>query len=84
MWLFPRAMGAKDKVTQLNPSFPHPLQVFDGVSGARVQSFGTRGLNKGQFESPECILVDPQGFILVGDSGNGRVQVFRPNGNFVR
>ena len=23
------------------------------------------------------------GFILVGDNGNGRIQIFRPNGNFV-
>lgn len=24
------------------------------------------------------------GFILVGDNGNGRIQIFRQNGNFVR
>ncbi|XP_047490814.1 RING finger protein nhl-1-like [Penaeus chinensis] len=62
----------------------HRIKVFDGVTGERVLMFGSRGQHKGQFESPECIAVDAEGFILVGDSGNGRVQVFRPNGNFVR
>lgn len=28
--------------------------------------------------------IRPTGFILVGDNGNGRIQIFRPNGNFVR
>lgn len=46
--------------------------------------FGSRGRNKGQFESPESVAVDDEGFIVVGDSGNGRVQVFHPNGRFVR
>lgn len=62
----------------------HRIKVFDGITGERVLMFGTRGFNKGQFETPECVAVDPEGFILVGDSGNGRVQVFRPNGNFIR
>lgn len=62
----------------------HRIKVFDGATGERILMFGSRGQHKGQFESPECIAVDAEGFILVGDSGNGRVQVFRPNGNFVR
>ncbi|KAG7168591.1 RING finger protein nhl-1-like 2, partial [Homarus americanus] len=62
----------------------HRIKVFDGMTGERTLMFGSRGRHKGQFESPECIVVDHEGFILVGDSGNGRVQVFRPNGNFVR
>ena len=28
--------------------------------------------------------MDEKGFILVGDSDNGRIQIFRPNGSFVR
>ncbi|KAF4527079.1 hypothetical protein B566_EDAN015714 [Ephemera danica] len=41
--------------------------------------FGSSGAARGQFRTPECVAVDKMGFILVGDSGNGRVQVFRPN-----
>ncbi|KAK7020631.1 hypothetical protein SK128_019457 [Halocaridina rubra] len=62
----------------------HRIKVFSGSTGTRELMFGSRGKHKSQFESPESIAVDPEGFILVGDSGNGRVQVFRPNGNFVR
>lgn len=62
----------------------HRIKVFDGSSGERVLMFGSRGRNKGQFETPECLAVDPEGFMLVGDSGNGRVQVFRRDGTFVR
>lgn len=62
----------------------HRIKVFNGMTGARELMFGSRGKHKGQFESPESIVVDPEGFMLIGDSGNGRVQVFRPNGNFVR
>ena len=32
--------------------------------------------------SPKGIAVDSQGFIIVADSGNHRVQVFRGNGEF--
>ncbi|XP_068217239.1 tripartite motif-containing protein 2-like isoform X2 [Palaemon carinicauda] len=62
----------------------HRIKVFNGLTGERELMFGSRGKNKSQFESPESIVVDAEGFMLIGDSGNGRVQVFRPNGNFVR
>ncbi|XP_066939256.1 tripartite motif-containing protein 2-like isoform X3 [Macrobrachium rosenbergii] len=62
----------------------HRIKVFNGLTGERELMFGSRGKHKGQFESPESIVVDAEGFMLIGDSGNGRVQVFRPNGNFVR
>lgn len=42
------------------------------------------GQRKGQFRQPEVLAVDPMGYILVGDSGNCRVQVFKPNGQLVR
>jgi len=35
-------------------------------------------------EGPECVALDHLGFMLVGDTGNHRIQIFRPNGNFVR
>ena len=60
------------------------MQVYDGETGHRIMVLGSRGLNKGQFDSPESVAVDSKGFILVGDSGNGRVQVFSPEGRFVR
>ena len=39
------------------------------------------GTANGQLKSPKGIAVDTQGFIVVADSGNSRVQVFRANGD---
>jgi hypothetical protein len=49
-----------------------------------VSQVGSRGEERGQFHSPECVAVDHLGFILVGDSGNARVQIFQPDGTLVR
>ncbi|XP_021934999.1 E3 ubiquitin-protein ligase TRIM71-like [Zootermopsis nevadensis] len=54
------------------------------LTGERLSEFGSMGEARGQFRSPECVAVDPLGFILIGDSGNARVQIFRPNGTLVR
>ncbi|HEV7564061.1 MAG TPA: hypothetical protein VGO24_11240 [Solirubrobacterales bacterium] len=44
-------------------------------------SFGSAGTGDGQFTGPTHIAVEPgTGNVLVADSGNGRVQVFAPNG----
>ena len=44
---------------------------------------GGRGTGKGEFDSPAAIAVDPNGNVLVADTGNGRVEKFSPNGAFV-
>ena len=49
-----------------------------------MSEFGLKGVDRGQFCSPECVAVDQLGFIYVGDSGNARVQIFQPNGSFVK
>jgi hypothetical protein len=59
------------------------LQIYS-LAGERLSEFGSTGEARGQFRSPECVAVDHLGFILVGDSGNARVQIFRPSGTLVR
>jgi len=54
------------------------------LRGEKVSEFGSMGEERGQFRSPECVAVDHLGFILVGDSGNARVQIFRPDGTLIR
>jgi DNA-binding beta-propeller fold protein YncE len=44
---------------------------------------GGRGKGEGEFDSPTAIAVDPNGNILVADTGNGRVEKLSPNGTFV-
>ena len=45
---------------------------------------GTSGSAPGQFNFPRAVAVDGEGKIYVADSGNNRVQVFNPDGSFLR
>ncbi|XP_068620417.1 tripartite motif-containing protein 3-like [Battus philenor] len=60
------------------------VKVYNKQDKSKLLEFGSLGHRKGQFRQPEVLAVDPMGFILVGDSGNCRVQVFKPNGQLVR
>jgi DNA-binding beta-propeller fold protein YncE len=44
---------------------------------------GGRGTREGEFDSPTGIAVDAKGNVLVADTGNGRIEKFSPNGDFV-
>src|SRR5207248_3089668 len=44
---------------------------------------GGKGTGKGELDSPTGIAVDSNGNVLVADTGNGRIEKFSPNGDFV-
>ncbi len=48
-----------------------------------LQVWGSNGSGDGQFVSPRNLAVGPDGQIYVADSGNNRIQVFDPQGNFI-
>ncbi|KAL7647094.1 UNVERIFIED_CONTAM: hypothetical protein RMT77_002352 [Armadillidium vulgare] len=52
-------------------------------TGIVVKSFGSSGNGIGQFRDPSGIACEADGFILVGDSRNHRIQIFTPCGEFV-
>jgi len=54
------------------------VQAFT-FDGELVMAFGHGGVNPGEFFLPAGICVDPEGRLLVADSYNARVQVFRPH-----
>ncbi|XP_078679544.1 E3 ubiquitin-protein ligase TRIM32-like [Branchiostoma floridae x Branchiostoma belcheri] len=56
------------------------VKVYDH-NGQRLFSFRTVSVGKGK---PRGICMDPQGHIMVADSGNGRVDMFTSRGKFVR
>ncbi|XP_004933397.1 RING finger protein nhl-1 [Bombyx mori] len=60
------------------------VKVYNKNDKGKILEFGSTGQRKGQFRQPEVLAVDPMGYILVGDSGNCRVQVFKPTGQLVR
>ena len=52
--------------------------------GEWVASWGSLGSGPGQFDTPHGIAVSPKDEIYVADRGNRRIQVFDPDGNFLR
>ncbi len=53
------------------------VQAFT-YEGELVMAFGHGGAKPGEFFLPAGICVDPEGRLLVADSYNARVQIFRP------
>ena len=49
-----------------------------------LRLFGSQGAASGQFTNPRDVAVGPDGNLYVADTGNHRIQVFDPEGNFVR
>jgi DNA-binding beta-propeller fold protein YncE len=44
---------------------------------------GGRGSNRGQFDGPTGIAIDPKGNVLVADTNNARIEKFSPTGSFL-
>jgi len=53
-------------------------------NGDWVKQWGTPGHGQGEFNTPHSIASDAQGNIYVADRGNRRIQVFDPEGTFLR
>ncbi len=52
--------------------------------GNWIKSWGEPGSGPGQFNTPHSIATDDSGNIYVADRGNGRIQVFDPDGKYLR
>jgi DNA-directed RNA polymerase subunit RPC12/RpoP len=63
-----------------NPAMPTATPSF----AQAIFSFGEEGSGAGMFDDPRYVGVDRDGNIFVGDYGDGRVQVFDPQGRFLR
>src|SRR5690349_12523462 len=53
-------------------------------NGNWVKQWGEPGNGPSQFNTPHSIAADAQGNIYVADRGNRRIQVFDPDGKFIR
>ncbi|XP_061738550.1 E3 ubiquitin-protein ligase TRIM71 [Nerophis ophidion] len=53
-----------------------------GSLGAQVSSFGAEGEGDGQLCRPWGISVDKEGYVVVADRSNNRIQIFKPCGAF--
>ncbi|XP_078678973.1 tripartite motif-containing protein 2-like [Branchiostoma floridae x Branchiostoma belcheri] len=59
----------------------HKVVAFD-LDGNRKFDFGRQGDKNGEFQEPTGVTTDQEGNIIVGNEGDGRVQVFAPDGTF--
>ncbi|KAG7276086.1 hypothetical protein CRUP_035162 [Coryphaenoides rupestris] len=53
-----------------------------GALGSQVAAFGCEGESDGQLCRPWGISVDKEGYVVVADRSNNRVQIFKPCGAF--
>ncbi|MEO5660028.1 MAG: 6-bladed beta-propeller [Polaromonas sp.] len=62
----------------------HMVRVFDAQSGKHLLDIGKRGSADGEFNLPRDVTIGRDGLLYVVDGANFRVQVFKPDGTFVR
>ncbi|MCH8062672.1 MAG: hypothetical protein IH861_09225 [Chloroflexi bacterium] len=53
-------------------------------NGTHINSWGEPGSGPGQFRIPHSVCVDAAGLVYVADMENSRIQVFLPDGQYVR
>jgi DNA-binding beta-propeller fold protein YncE len=62
----------------------HKVHVLDKLSGDTLFAFGNPGPGEGEMVHPTNVAIGPDGNVYVTDTNNFRVQVFTPDGDFVR
>ena len=72
----------KDKYLQIASDSFQGINVFNR-DGDFLYKFGSKGEEDGEFDEPQCLSVDKAGNLIVCDSDNSRVQVFKLSGEFI-
>lgn len=64
-------------------TFNNRVQVFDSETGAFIAKFGTYGQAEGSLFLPYALTMDKkEEYIILGESGNNRISVFKNDENF--
>ena len=93
-WLVEKAAGPFNHPTEM---ILHPngdIYVTDGYRNARVhrfsadgkllKSWGEPGSAPGQFHLPHSVVTTDDGTLYVADRGNRRIQLFSPDGDYIK
>jgi sugar lactone lactonase YvrE len=62
----------------------HKVRVFDAQTGTHILDIGKRGTAPGDLNLPRDVSIGSDGLLYVVDGGNFRVQVYQPDGKFLR
>ncbi|MBU0699881.1 hypothetical protein KKE26_01065 [bacterium] len=71
---------------ELTPEYPKYHKDGRIEAGRNIffyTSFGSSGKNFTQFNNPQDIAINKDGYIYIADTGNHRIQKFTSNGDFV-
>lgn len=82
---WPGGMAVDNRLKRLYVVNTHKsnVAVFD-LSGKHLFSFSGRGNRDGYLNLPTDVDIDSKGNIVVADSMNARVQIFDPDGKFIK
>jgi DNA-binding beta-propeller fold protein YncE/ABC-type molybdate transport system permease subunit len=85
-FIMPRAVAVNSHGEYLIPEYTDVdrVQVFAGKDKALLKVIGHAGTANGEFSRPEGICLDAADRIYVADSCNHRIQVFSPDGRWLR
>ena len=82
-----------DKPTDLAFGADGAIYVSDGYGNSRMMKFstdgkfiktwGSPGKGPGQFDTPHAVVVNAEGWVIVGDRENDRVQIFDSEGQLI-
>jgi uncharacterized protein (TIGR03663 family) len=81
-WGVPAAAAGGETSPALTNPYEGGQRIVDAVQ--QIGQAGAPGNAAGQFSFPRAVAVDDQGRVYAADSGNNRVQVFNPDGSFLR
>ena len=79
----PRGLTLHDNLVYVCDTNNHRIQVFD-LDLNFVQSIGSRGSGRGEFNQPLDVKFDTAGNMYVAELDNRRVQVMDSSGRFIR
>lgn len=77
------ALPESPKITPEYPKYHKDGRIEVGKNIFFYTSFGSAGKNCTQFNNPQDIAIDKDGYIYITDTGNHRIQKFASNGDFV-
>lgn len=74
--LNPRGIGLRGELIYVVSSLTHKVHVFD-KEGQADFSFGTQGMGNNEFLLPNGLSMDRYGRMIIADTGNNRIAVYR-------
>jgi peptidylamidoglycolate lyase len=74
---------ATDGLFYVSDGYRNSRVIKFSAQGDYITSWGSQGMEPGQFDVPHSIALDSQGRVYVADRGNARIQIFDEAGQFI-